>query len=265
MAALAILSAATCDARGDRQPTTPGVDGVNGWAGGEGGGWEGEEEGDPQDPCEDTPLVLSFDGSSVEYVQTLDDAHFDFGQASSYTTYWPTSATPWLARDLDGSGTIDDAGELFGSDTILQSGEKASDGFQAIAELDLDGDQRVDAAELGAGNVLIWRDTDYDRISAAAELTSAAAKVSWIDLPSSGSGPTVAPPTEPVCDVHGNCETGWAELAYVDDDGEELSGLVIDITLPFIKRASDPGAGGGGAGGGWAEEEDDCPCLAVCP
>ena len=55
--------------------------------------------------CEDTPLVLSFDNSPVAYVE-LDSAYFDIGQHNgSLTTYWPISSTPWLARDVDGSGT----------------------------------------------------------------------------------------------------------------------------------------------------------------
>jgi hypothetical protein len=54
----------------------------------------------------------------------------------SVITDWPTSTTPWLALDRNGNGRIDDGGELFGSATLLRSGEPASNGFVALRELD---------------------------------------------------------------------------------------------------------------------------------
>ena len=203
-------------------------------------GCSGQQNGDDySDPCKDTPLVLSFDNLPVEYVSELDSAYFDIGQHdSALTTYWPTARTPWLARDLNANGLIDDGKELLGSETMLADGLKARDGFEALAELDLNADGRVDTSELTRANLLVWRDQDSDRESLDGELaTIDSEKILWIELPPSSLGVRA-----PRCDANGNCEIARSSFGYLDVDGVERRGTVIDIDLPFVPRpgADDP-------------------------
>ena len=64
--------------------------------------------------------------------------HHALGQCQSYD--WPMANTPWLALDRDGNGAIEDGSELFGSGTRLASGARARNGFEALRELDSNGD-----------------------------------------------------------------------------------------------------------------------------
>lgn len=45
-----------------------------------------------------------------------------------------------LVRDLNGNGLIDNGTELFGNSTILSNNETAANGFEALKELDSNGD-----------------------------------------------------------------------------------------------------------------------------
>jgi hypothetical protein len=170
----------------------------------------------------DTPLVLSFDGEPVEYLTDRDHT-FDLNGTRSQITDWPTARTPWLALDRDGSGSIDDGSELFGSMTVLSSGQRAKNGFDALRELDSDGDGRITPADPGFAQLLVWADRDGDRRSSAGEVASAA---SWallsIDLRYT---------SEPHCDHRGNCEVESASFQWRDAAGVERTGAVVDVHL----------------------------------
>jgi len=169
-----------------------------------------------------TPLVLAFRGEAVQF-NTAVAAGFDLTGTMTVRTDWPTSTTPWLALDRNGNGRIDDGGELFGSATVLRSGEPASDGFAALRELDGNGDGRIDAGDEAWSRLLVWSDVDSDRVSAAHELSSVAAReLVAIDLDHV---------IDRRCDARGNCEVERGAFLYRDGRGRELQGAVIDVHL----------------------------------
>jgi hypothetical protein len=169
-----------------------------------------------------TPLVLSFSNAPVTF--SRDDGHgFALSTRASTINDWPTAATPWLALDRDGNGSIDDGGELFGSATTLENGMHADNGFEALRELDSDGDGRITPLDEAWNRLVVWADRDGDRRSAATEITPLAALgVVSIDL-----GYRV----ERVCDARGNCEAERAPLTMRDASGEETRGSVVDVHL----------------------------------
>lgn len=169
-----------------------------------------------------TPLVLAFRGEAVQF-NTAVDASFDLTGTMSVRTDWPTSTTPWLALDRNGNGRIDDGGELFGSATLLRSGEAASDGFAALNELDSNADGRIDPSDEMWAQLLVWSDVDSDRVSAANELSSAARR----DLVAIDLGHVV----DRRCDTRGNCEVERGGFLYRDGRGRELTGAVVDVHL----------------------------------
>lgn len=200
---------------------------------------EGDEEGesgdesssgDAEPPVDEggggedsvTPLVLAFRGEAVQF-NTAVAAEFDLTGTMSVRTDWPTSTTPWLALDRNGNGRIDDGGELFGSATLLASGEAASDGFAALAELDSNADGRIDADDESWTRLLVWSDVDSDRVSAANELSRVAVR----DLVAIDLDHVV----DRRCDVRGNCEVERGAFLYRDGRGSELQGAVIDVHL----------------------------------
>ncbi len=89
-----------------------------------------------------------------------DGVMFDFwGDGHPRLFSWPRHPDDgFLARDLNGNGQIDDASELFGNATRLLSGERASNGYQALAELDANHDGVVDSQDPQFGSLLFWSD-----------------------------------------------------------------------------------------------------------
>jgi hypothetical protein len=172
-----------------------------------------------------TPLVLSFDDGPVTFTAEA-GAAFDLTRAGvCHASDWPTARTPWLAIDLDGNGSIDDGSELFGSATKLSSGGFASNGFEALRELDADHNGAFDARDPAFAKVVVWTDRNLDRQSSPGELTSLeAAGVMSIDLRDH---------REVRCDARGNCEGERSGFAFVDAAGRALQGTVIDVYLPM--------------------------------
>ncbi len=163
---------------GHRVPPPPGGGGAAGGpAGGvgpgAGGGFSGAREFRPRDP-----LAIDMDGDGLETVgigsnPVLFDHNADGVQTG---TGWLAPDDAWLARDLDGNGSIDSGRELFGVDTMLTDAQgvsrKASSGFDALSALDSNGDLVFDANDLTYPEVLIWQDANSDGVSQASELRS---------------------------------------------------------------------------------------------
>lgn len=172
-----------------------------------------------------TPLVLSFGSERVRFTAG-DSSAFDLaGRGMSVATDWPAASTPWLALDRNGNGRIDDGRELFGSAAVLASGAHASNGFQALAELDSNGDGRITPADAAWSQLSVWSDSDADRRSTATELAPLSAfRLTGIEL---------GYRSERLCDARGNCEIERADFSYLDATGAERTGTVIDVHLKF--------------------------------
>jgi hypothetical protein len=118
-----------------------------------------------------TPLVLDLNGDGVDTVGLSAGVEFDLnatGQAVA--TGWVSQDDGLLAIDLDGNGSIDDGRELFGSAFVLADGSTATNGFEALASLDDNGDGVVDGADGGFANLVVWKDVNQDGTSQGDEL-----------------------------------------------------------------------------------------------
>ena len=171
-------------------------------------------------PC-NTPLVLAFDGERVEFTRAAGAFNLVGGEVS-VDTDWVSAATPWLALDLDGNGSIDDGRELFGSMTVLPDGSRARNGFDALSALDADGDGRITASDPAFAHLVLWRDADQDRRSNSRELRPASADgLVAIDL---------GYRNVPRCSG-GSCEVERAHFVFRDALGRERQGDVVDVHL----------------------------------
>lgn len=172
---------------------------------------------------DNTPLVLSFDGGPA-WVEPAPAAAFDInGIGVCVSTDWPTDATPWLALDRDGDGKIDQGGELFGSGTVLSSGRRARHGFEALADLDSNGDGRITKLDAEFAKLILWSDIDIDKRGTPFEFESMAMRgIVSIEL---------IYESWPECDVRGNCQIERASFTFVDPDGAVQEGRVIDLHL----------------------------------
>ena len=118
-----------------------------------------------------SPIILDLDRDGVETVNLRSNTYFDAdGNGFAEQTGWASPDDGLLVLDRNGDGIINNGGELFGSETRLNNGTKAANGFQALDELDVNRDGKIDAADAAYGQLRIWRDTDGDGYSRPDEL-----------------------------------------------------------------------------------------------
>jgi hypothetical protein len=224
-----------------RNPATPTLweDWIQGWVtsrcdgtlaetGGQYSTWFCRSSNNEEFRCT-TPLVFSFDGAPVRF--DASERPFAFTPGEPVGSDWPSAVTPWLARDLNGNGRIDDGSELFGSNTQLRD-SVASHGFEALAALDANRDGVLDGRDPSFHELLVWRDANGDRRSQRAELTSLAEeRIDVIRLDFSDRAR---------CDARGNCERQRAAFSFRGAGGEARSGEVVDVYLRVRKSEPTP-------------------------
>jgi hypothetical protein len=127
------------------------------------------------------PLVLDLDGSGIttSAINAAAPILFDHdGDGTKTASGWIASGEAIVVRDLNGNNLIDSGRELFGDNTILtrgaRAGQVAANGFEALADLDMDingvADGKFDAADTAYASVKLWRDLDQDGVSQSSEL-----------------------------------------------------------------------------------------------
>ena len=119
------------------------------------------------------PLALDLDGDGIETIGADGTVLFDHnGDGTRRGTGWVKGDDGLLVLDKDGNGSIDSGAELFGIDYVKSDNTKASDGFDALRDLDSNADGVFDANDAQFANVQVWRDLDQDGVSDAGELMS---------------------------------------------------------------------------------------------
>ncbi len=127
------------------------------------------------------PLVLDLDGDGLESVGINSDHPVMFDLAANgvqQSVGWVKGDDGFLVRDLNGNGTIDSGAELFGDATPLttgpNAGQKAANGFAALADLDSTADGQITSADSAFASLKVWRDLNQDGIAQSYELSSLA-------------------------------------------------------------------------------------------
>ena len=122
-------------------------------------------------PTLTTPLILDLDGDGIETTTLADGVQFDIdGDGHIDQTAWVGSDDAFLVRDINGDGQINGAAELFGSATVLSNGEKAADGFAALADLDSNSDGVINAMDVLYDQLQTWQDKNQDGMVQDGEL-----------------------------------------------------------------------------------------------
>jgi hypothetical protein len=83
---------------------------------------------------------------------------------------WVSKSDGLLVRDINGDGVINNGAELFGSATQLADGHRAGNGYNALAELDLNHDGKIDAHDAVFGELKVWVDGNSNGLTDAGEL-----------------------------------------------------------------------------------------------
>jgi hypothetical protein len=120
-----------------------------------------------------TPLALDLNGGGVNTLNIKQGVEFDiFASGQQVQTGWIDSGDGLLVLDRNQDGVINDGSELFGSSTVLPSGQAASDGYSALQALDDNHDGMITSADSVFGDLRVWVDGNSDGVSQTAELKS---------------------------------------------------------------------------------------------
>jgi hypothetical protein len=127
-----------------------------------------------------SPILIDLKDNSLgfELTSAAEGVVFDLGaQGSLNQVAWtpPDSDVAFLAMDRNSNGQIDDGSELFGNATPLNSGQRASNGFEAL--VDLDGgaelsDGQIDSSDAIYNRLRLWLDRNHNGLSERDELLS---------------------------------------------------------------------------------------------
>uniref|UniRef100_UPI002AB607E5 calcium-binding protein n=1 Tax=Paraburkholderia heleia TaxID=634127 RepID=UPI002AB607E5 len=103
-----------------------------------------------------SPLELDLTGNGVQTVGQSAGVYFDYsGNGFAESTGW-TAPKDGLLVLPGANGQVTQGSELFGNDTVLPNGTLASNGFQALAALDSNGDGVINASDPAYSQLRIW-------------------------------------------------------------------------------------------------------------
>lgn len=120
-----------------------------------------------------SPLVVDLDGDGIETIGTNSNVYFDHdNNGFAENTGWVGKDDGLLVRDINGNGQIDNGTELFGNNSVLSSGEKAANGFEALKDLDSNNDGIFNNADTAWNEVKVWKDSNQNGSVDEGELLS---------------------------------------------------------------------------------------------
>ena len=176
-----------------------------------------------EDACEDLiapprrdPLIVDLNGDGVTTTNLRTGTFFDQdGNGFAEFTAWVDPYDGFLVMDRNGNGTIDNGTELFGDQTILKTGAKASNGFEALAEWDDNHDGKIDASDTVYSQLRVWQDADGDGYSTPDELYD----LSELNIKAIGVNSTVVN----AADASGNTLTRIGTVEWTDGTSGQIA------------------------------------------
>ena len=174
------------------------------------------------------PLALDLDGDGIETRGVDGKVVFDHNNDGVKTgTGWLRPDDGWLVLDRNSNGTIDNGGELFGVDTVKADGTKATDGFDALSNLDSNDDGVFDAKDTRFADVRVWRDLNQDGVSQSNELSTLAANsIRSISLSKTSATTNLG---------NGNAQTATATFTRTDDTTGTAANLEL-VSNTFYRK-----------------------------
>ncbi|MEE3664565.1 calcium-binding protein, partial [Brenneria sp. g21c3] len=155
---------------GEDDPNAPSKS-ANPERGAEGGvpGKAGEGVGNAENTS--SPLIFDLDGDGVE---TSDNGVFFDHDGNGFAEFsgWVGKDDGLLVLDKNANGQIDDGNELFGNNSVTDTGKNATNGFTALAEYDHNDDGVIDSQDAVFETLQVWRDVNGDGVTDSGELLS---------------------------------------------------------------------------------------------
>ncbi|WP_268988635.1 calcium-binding protein, partial [Ralstonia solanacearum] len=104
------------------------------------------------------PLAIDLTGAGISTLgASQSGVMFDTtGSGNTVASGWISQGTGWLVYNPSGGSTLTSETQLFGAASMLPNGQYATDGFQALALLDKNGDGLIDSNDPEFSNLRIW-------------------------------------------------------------------------------------------------------------
>ncbi|KOY63236.1 hypothetical protein AM629_04685 [Photorhabdus heterorhabditis] len=119
----------------------------------------------------ETPLVIDLTGDGITTILENGNLFFDHDNNGIIeSSGWIESSSAFLVWDKNKDGKINNGSELFGNNSILKNGNKADNGFTALADLDDNGDGIFDQNDSLWHSLELWIDANRDAITDSGEL-----------------------------------------------------------------------------------------------
>lgn len=132
------------------------------------------------DLCEKqySPIVMDLNGNGIKLQAAEKGVRFDLDDMGIpvYTGWTAGADDAFLVRDIDGDGHIDSGAELFGTATKLGTGNRASNGFEALKELDSNFDGVLSPEDTEWKSLSLWFDSNRNGLTEPGELIGLDAK-----------------------------------------------------------------------------------------
>jgi hypothetical protein len=122
-----------------------------------------------------SPIVLDLNGDGIKTLGIQQGVRFDISaDGLAVQTGWVAPNDGLLVVDKNLDNVINDGSELFGTSTILKNGLKAIDGYQALSELDSDGDGLITNKDSEFNQLGVWVDSNSNGLTESGEIHSLA-------------------------------------------------------------------------------------------
>ncbi len=119
------------------------------------------------------PLTIDLGSLGIELTTLENGVHFDLDKNGfAEKTAWIGNEDGFLVLDRNKDGIINDGGELFGDQVELSNGLISVSGFEALADLDENGDGLIDKTDAIWNDLRVWVDVNQNGFSEASELKS---------------------------------------------------------------------------------------------
>lgn len=168
------------------------------------------------------PLMLDLNGDGLA-TTNLDqsDVYFDLdSNGFAERTAWIDANDGLLVLDRDGDGKITNGQELFGDQTLLSNGTRATSGFEALREFDDNKDGKIDASDIVYLKLKVWQDLNRDGVSQAEEMKSLAyVGIKAINLNSTVTG---------AADVMGNIQRRLGSFVKTDGSDGQIGEYLLN-------------------------------------
>ena len=179
-----------------------------------------------------SPIILDLDGDGIETLAKQAGIFFDHdGNHFAENTGWVSADDGLLVIDKDGNGKIDSGNELFGNNTELSNGSLAANGYEALQELDTNGDGTLNSRDEAWQQLQVWQDRNGNaRVDDGELMSLSEAGIAAIDTDYKNST---------WVDKQGNAHKQTGEVIYLDGSEGQSADVWFDVDKGYTSYTLD--------------------------